>query len=40
LKKELGDSGNRLYFKKAYVPNTKGLAGTFTSLAREGEMIK
>ena len=39
LKKELGDSGNRLYFKKAYVPNTRGLAGTFTSLAREGEMI-
>ena len=40
LKEELGDSGNRIYFKKAYVPNTKGLAGTFTSLAREGEMIK
>jgi heterodisulfide reductase subunit A1 len=39
LKKELGNYGNRLYFKKAYVPNTKGLAGTFTSLAREGEMI-
>lgn len=39
LKKEMGDLGNRLYFKKAYVPNTKGLAGAFTSLAREGEMI-
>jgi len=39
LKKELGDLGNKLYFKKAYVPNTRGLAGTFTSLAREGEMI-
>ena len=39
LKREMGDLGNRLYFKKAYVPNTKGLAGTFTSLAREGEMI-
>jgi heterodisulfide reductase subunit A len=35
----MGDLGNRLYFKKAYVPNTKGLAGTFTSLAWEGEMI-
>ena len=40
LKKEIGNSGNRLYFKKAYVPNTKGLAATFTSLAREGEMIR
>ncbi|AKB37962.1 CoB--CoM heterodisulfide reductase subunit A [Methanosarcina siciliae C2J] len=40
LKEELGDPGNRIYFKKAYVPNTKGLAGTFTSLAREGEMIR
>lgn len=40
LKEELGDSGSRIYFKKTYVPNTKGLAGTFTSLAREGEMIK
>ncbi|HWR25845.1 MAG TPA: ferredoxin:CoB-CoM heterodisulfide reductase subunit HdrA [Methanosarcina sp.] len=40
LKEELVDSGNRLHFKKAYVPNTQGLAGTFTSLAREGEMIK
>ncbi len=40
LKKEMGDSGKRLYFKKAYVPNTKGLAGAFTSLAREGEMIR
>jgi len=40
LKEELGDSGNRIHFKKAYVPNIKGLAGTFTSLAREGEMIK
>lgn len=40
LKKEIGDSGSRLYFKKAYVPNTKGLAGTFTSLAREREMIE
>ncbi len=39
LKSEMGDSGNRLHFKKAYVPNTKGLAGTFTSLSREGEMI-
>jgi len=39
LKKEMGDLGNRLYFKKAYVPNTKGLAGAFTSLAREGETI-
>lgn len=39
LKKEMGDLGNRLYFKKAYVPNTKGLAGAFTSLAREREMI-
>ncbi|MDQ1252891.1 MAG: heterodisulfide reductase subunit [Euryarchaeota archaeon] len=39
LKKELGDSGNKLYFKKAYVPNTRGLAGAFTTLAREGEMI-
>jgi hypothetical protein len=39
LKRDVGDLGNRLYFKKAYVPNTKGLAGTFTSLAREGEMI-
>jgi heterodisulfide reductase subunit A len=39
LKRDLGDFGNRLYFKKAYVPNTKGLAGAFTSLAREGEMI-
>lgn len=38
LKREMGDLGNRLYFKKAYVPNTRGLAGTFTSLAREGEM--
>lgn len=40
LKKEMGDSGKRLYFKKAYVPNTKGLAGAFTNLAREGEMIR
>ncbi|WP_424353413.1 ferredoxin:CoB-CoM heterodisulfide reductase subunit HdrA [Methanosarcina mazei] len=40
LKEELGDSGKRIHFKKAYVPNIKGLAGTFTSLAREGEMIK
>jgi heterodisulfide reductase subunit A1 len=40
LKKEMGDSGKKLYFKKAYVPNTKGLAGAFTSLAREGEMIR
>ncbi len=40
LKKEVGESGKRLYFKKAYVPNTKGLAGTFTSIAREEEMIK
>lgn len=40
LKKELGDSGKRLHFKKAYVPNTKGLAGAFTNLARDGEMIK
>jgi len=40
LKEELGDSGNRIHFKKAYVPNTKGLAGTFTSLAREGEVIR
>jgi heterodisulfide reductase subunit A1 len=39
LKTELGDLGDRLHFKKAYVPNTRGLAGTFTSLAREGEMI-
>ncbi len=39
LKTELGDLGNRLYFKKAYIPNTRGLAGTFTGLAREGEMI-
>jgi heterodisulfide reductase subunit A len=39
LKRDLGDFGNRLYFKKAYVPNTKGLAGAFTSLSREGEMI-
>ncbi|AKB25753.1 CoB--CoM heterodisulfide reductase subunit A [Methanosarcina sp. MTP4] len=38
LKEELGADGCRLHFKKAYVPNTKGLAGTFTSLAREGEM--
>jgi heterodisulfide reductase subunit A1 len=40
LKTEMGDLGNRLHFKKAYVPNTKGLAGTFTSLAWEGEMIR
>ncbi len=40
LKEELGDSGNRIYFKKTYVPNTKGLAGTFTRLAREGEVIR
>ena len=40
LKEELGEEGSRLHFKKAYVPNTKGLAGTFTSLAREGEMIR
>ncbi|AKB33592.1 CoB--CoM heterodisulfide reductase subunit A [Methanosarcina siciliae HI350] len=40
LKEELGDPGNRIYFKKAYIPNTKGLAGTFTRLAREGEMIR
>lgn len=39
LKRELGDLGNRLYFKKAYIPNTKGLAETFTNLAREGEII-
>ncbi|MGB9929710.1 MAG: ferredoxin:CoB-CoM heterodisulfide reductase subunit HdrA [Methanosarcina sp.] len=39
LKKDMGDLGNQLHFKKAYVPNTKGLAGTFTSLAREGEII-
>lgn len=39
LREELGTSGDRLHFKKAYVPNTKGLAGVFTSLAREGEMI-
>jgi heterodisulfide reductase subunit A1 len=39
LKRELENYGKRLYFKKAYVPNTKGLAVTFTSLAREGEMI-
>ncbi len=38
LKEELGADGCRLHFKKAYVPNTKGLAGTFASLAREGEM--
>lgn len=37
MKEEIRDSGNRVYFKKAYVPDTKGLAGTFTSLAREGE---
>ncbi|HOQ66182.1 MAG TPA: FAD-dependent oxidoreductase [Methanosarcina thermophila] len=37
MKEEIGDSGKRIYFKKAYVPDTKGLAGTFTSLAREGE---
>ncbi|MCQ1536968.1 FAD-dependent oxidoreductase [Methanosarcina sp. KYL-1] len=40
LKEELGADGSRLHFKKAYVPNTKGLAGTFTTLSREGEMIK
>jgi heterodisulfide reductase subunit A len=40
LKQEIDDSENRLYFKKAYVPNTRGLAGTFTSLAREKEMIE
>jgi len=40
LKEELGAEGSRLHFKKAYVPNTKGLAGTFTSLAREGELIR
>ncbi len=40
LKEELGADGSRLHFKKAYVPNTKGLAGTFTNLAREGEMIR
>ena len=35
LKTRLGENGKRLYFKKAYVPNTKGLAETFTLLAGE-----
>ncbi len=33
LKDELGETGERLYFKKAYIPNYRGLAETFTSLA-------
>lgn len=39
MKEELGDLGKKLHFKKAYVPNTRGLAGTLNSLAKEGEMI-
>ncbi|MDD4331130.1 MAG: FAD-dependent oxidoreductase [Methanosarcinaceae archaeon] len=37
LKTELGENGKRLFFKKAYVPNTKGLAKAFALLA-EGEL--
>ncbi|MGP8337497.1 MAG: hydrogenase iron-sulfur subunit [Methanosarcinaceae archaeon] len=39
LKVELGDKSARLYFKKAYIPNYRGLADTFTLLAEmeEGE---
>ncbi|MGP8331383.1 MAG: hydrogenase iron-sulfur subunit [Methanosarcinaceae archaeon] len=33
LKVELGDKSARLYFKKAYIPNYRGLADTFTFLA-------
>lgn len=39
LKAELGENGKRLFFKKAYVPNTKGLAETFALLAG-GEITK
>ena len=33
LKDKLGEAGERLYFKKAYIPHYRGLAETFTSLA-------
>jgi len=32
IKAELGDKSARLHFKKAYIPNYRGLADTFTSL--------
>jgi len=35
LKEELGDLGARMYFKKAYIPNYRGLANVFTTIAQK-----